>query len=277
MSNQQNKSSKSNQNDAFSSLQTYRKAMTQVDVEISPSEIFSDAAKYVLQSANRVFRDSLNAPTVEEALLVKYFVDALVHRVALTSNQKISSVIRGRQRFYPLPAVVYNAIRQVGEASDQGYRVRFVPTLNLDSIAQYNYSDYESGNKVVRGVPLTDLSEYKFLSDDDFETVVNMMVAMEEQGYTVSEALSRDVYGDVNFMAMTNVENQTNGPESYKGQNPVYAFYRSFFYNKKLESLADSMFTYKYNNMDEMNFCLRDIIIRSLEVKPLSDVQREFR
>lgn len=272
-----NKDSKLQRNDAFSSLQTYRKAMTTVEVEISPSEIFSDAAKYVIQSANRVFRQSLNAPIVEEALLVKYFVDALVQRIAYTSGQQVSSVIRGRQRFYPLPAVVYNAIRQVGEASDQGYRVRFIPALNLDSIAQYNYSNYEEGDKVVRGVPLSDIKDYQFLSDEDFETVTNMMVAMEDQGYTMSESLSRDVYGDVNFMAMTNVENQTNGPESYKGQNPVYAFYRSFFYNKELEALATSMFTYKYNNMDEMSYVLRDIVIRNLGVRPLDEVMREFR
>lgn len=276
MSNQ-SKNSISNQSSAFSSLQTYRKAMTQVDVEISPSEVFSDAAKYVIQSANRVFRESLNAPIVEEALLTKYFVDALVYRVAITSGQQVSSVMRGRQRFYPLPAVVYNAIRQIGEATDQGYRVRFVPTLNLESVAGYNYSSYKEGDKVVRGAAVESIGKYQFLCDEDFEKVTNMLVAMEDQGYTMSESLSRDVYGDVNFMAMTNVENQTNGPESYKGQNPVYAFYRSFFYNKRLESLADSMFTYKYNNMDEMNYCLRDIVIRNLGVKPLDDVMREFR
>lgn len=312
-----NKQNNSNQGSVFSTLQSFREPMTQVDVEIRPSELFGDAAKYAIQSAKRIFRDSHNAPIVEEVVLRKYFVDALVHRISVSRGQYLDPTLKLRARSYPLPAVVYNAIRQIGEAKDVTYNVKFLPTLDPSVLSQYGSYDLGFlststlekirelenspvsgkkedkeltligkvvkmilGDESVRGevaVEVVDSRAYKLLSDDQFDACVNMMRAMEEEGYVVSEMLSRDVYGDINVMAMTNVENVTMGPKSLKGQSPVYAFYRSFFYNKQLESLLDNVFTYRYNTMSEMSMVLKDITISNKSIGTLSEVMSEFR
>lgn len=276
MTNIKNNNQKSG--NGFESLQSYRKPMTQVDVEIRPSELFGDAAKYTLQSANRIFRYSENAPIVDAETLTKYFVDALVHRIAIVRGAHMSHVLKARQRFYPLPAVVYNAIRQIGECKDMNFNVKFMPTLCSSVVSKYGSGKaFRADDAQEVAVSSTKDMKYVPLSDEDFERVVNMLTAMESEGYVISEALSRDVYGDINVMAMTNVENSTQGPESYNGQSPVYAFYRAFFYNKKLEYLTDAVFTYRYNTMDEMGMVLRELTLNNNALSTLSEIKSEFR
>ena len=249
-----------------------RRGITEVKVDIEPSEVFSDAAKYVLTSADRIFRESVNAPTVDTKVLEQYFFDALVHRVMMVSCAKSNLVLKRRSMNYPLPAVVYNAIRQVGEATDKAFGIRFVPTLSVETL------NANSSSKIGDTVDEANrYSQYTALSEEDFDRCVNMFMAMEEEGYVVTGALSRDVYGDINFMAMTNVENQTAGPRSYRDTNPVYAFYRSFFYNQQLSQLCDTIYTFQYNNMDEMTNVLKNLLFGSSSIQGLSQVMSEYR
>lgn len=276
MENIKNNNQKSD--NVLDTLQSYKKPMTLVDVEIRPSELFGDAARYAILSAQRIFRFSENAPVVDHDTLTKYFVDALVHRIALVRGEKMSPVLKRRQRFYPLPAVVYNAIRQIGEAKDCKFNIKFTPTLDPAVISKYSAKKAPS-DEAIQEVAVSSVKEMKYipLSDEDFNDVVAMFAAMENEGYVCSEALSKDIYGDINVMAMTNVENKTQGPESYAGQSPVFAFYRAFFYNKQLEYLTEAVFTYRYNTMEEMAMVLKELTLGNVNAKTLTEVKSEFR
>lgn len=249
-----------------------RRKITEISVDIEPSEVFSDAAKYVLVSAERIFRESVNAPIVDAKVLEQYFFDALVHRVMIANSAKQNVTLRRRAINYPLPAIVYNAIRQVGLATDKAFGIRFTPYLSDDTLcANSDTKEEKLMNEVNR------YFNYEPLSEEDFDACFNMFIAMEEEGYVITGALSREVYGDINFMAMTNVENVTKGPRSYRDSNPVYAFYRSFFYNQQLSQLCDTIYTYQYNDMDEMTSVLRDLCFARTTVSGLSAVISEFR
>lgn len=255
-----------------SNLFKARRKITEISVDIEPSEVFSDAAKYVLISAERIFRNSVNAPTVDIKVLEQYFFDALVHRVQMANCSKQNVELKRRSMNYPLPAVVYNAIRQVGVATDKAFGIKFTPSISVETLNANSSSkvsdDEDEANRY---------SQYTALSEEDFDKCVNMFIAMEEEGYVVTGALSREIYGDINFMAMTNVENQTAGPRSYRDTNPVYAFYRSFFYNQQLSQLCDAIYTYQYNDMDEMANVLKDLVFGRTTVQGLSQVMSEYR
>jgi len=250
-----------------------RRKITEISVDIEPSEVFSDAAKYVLTSAERIFRNSNNAPTVDGKILEQYFFDALVHRVLTANTARQNLVLKKRAMNYPLPAIVYNAIRQVGLATDKAFGIRFTPnmtkeTLMSNSSSKFEQEDYTDANRYFH---------YKPLTEDEFDKCVNMFIAMEEEGYVVTGALARELYGDINFMALTNVENTTKGPRSYRDTNPVYAFYRSFFYNQQLSQLCDTIYTYQYNDMDEMANVLKDLVFGRTTVQGLTQVMSEYR
>lgn len=249
-----------------------RRKVTEIQVDIEPSELFSDAAKYVLSSAERIFRSSINAPVVPVKVLEQYFFDALVQRVSVARSAKKQLTLQRRANYYPLPAIVYNAIRQVGIASDRAFGIQFVPSISVKTLNSNSCSKIkDDADEVVR------YSQYQPLSDDDYEACINMFAAMEEEGYVVTGALSKEIYGDINFMAMTNVENKTAGPRAYRDTNPVYAFYRSFFYNQQLSQLCDTIYTYQYNDMAEMTSILRDICFGKSTLSGLSSVMSEFR
>lgn len=249
-----------------------RRKVTEIQVSIEPSEIFSDAAKFVLSSAERIFRNSINAPVVSVNVLKQYFFDALVQRVSVARSAKKQLTLQRRANYYPLPAIVYNAIRQVGIASDRAFGIQFVPSISVKTLNSNSCSKIKDDtDETVR------YSQYQPLSDDDYEACINMFSAMEEEGYVVTGALSREIYGDINFMAMTNVQNKTAGPRAYRDTNPVYAFYRSFFYNQQLSQLCDTIYTYQYNDMSEMTSILRDLCFGKSTLSGLSTVMSEFR
>lgn len=289
MGKQENKQNASIQNAEISErLMKTKRKITEISVDIEPSEVFSDAAKYVIASAERIFRNSNNAPIVDIKVLEQYFFDALVHRVASCNlNSKPNRVLRARAMNYPLPAIVYNAIRQVGQATDKAFNIRFNPTMSLKTLNTYQdvkltyTSKLEDKDEaladVASKIELNCYSDYVPLSEDDFDKCLNMFMAMEEEGYVVTGALSKEIYGDINFMAMTNVENQTSGPRSYRDTNPVYAFYRSFFYNQQLASLCDTIYTYQYNDMEEMALVLKDICFGKNNIPSVTQVLSEYR
>lgn len=240
-------------NAGFEGLSRSKKPMTRVEVEIRPSEVFSAAVRYTIMSANRIFRESVNSPIVEEELLHRYYLVALKQRILKVLGAKIPETVKVQSSDYPLPSVVYNAIRQIGEAKDVSFNIRFIPVLSPE------------------------LEAVEPLSMEDYETCVNFMRAMEEEGYVVSGPLSRDIYGDINFMALTNLDNVSNGPMAYRDINPTYAFYRAFFYNQELARLATGMYIYQYNSMDEMSNVLKDILFRKVNINSVSDVVEEYK
>lgn len=234
-------------------LTKVKRKLTQVEVEIFPSPVFDDAVKYTIMSADRIFRDSVNSPVVDFGTLRTYFLNALKHRMFVTTAKRIPDSLKVMSRDYPLPSVVYNAVRQIGEAKDMSLNVRFIPVMSKE---------------------VADIPE---LSKDDYEACVNMMRAMEEEGYVVSGQLARDVYGDVNFMAMTHLENQACGPLAFRDTNPVYAFYRAFFYNQELARLNSELALFEYNSIEEMSNVLKDLLFRRANLPSMTDVLEEYR
>lgn len=262
-------------------LTKMKRAMTTIRVEIEPSAVFSDAAKYIISSANRMFRNSVNTPIVDVDILERYFFEALVLRVNNANpEEKRNYKLSSRSKNYPLPAIVYNAIRQVGQATDKSYNVRFIPVMTKETLNRYHdVKVFTQGESEGTSKPkeINSYSDYVAMSDDDFTDVLNMFLAMEDEGYVLTGAMSTEIYGDIQFMAMTNVENTTKGPRSYRDVNPVYAFYRSFFYNQQLAQLCDAIYTYQYNDMDEMSAVLRDLVFSKKSFSSITDVLSEYR
>lgn len=169
----------------------------EVTRQIVPSYLLYQAAKDTAAKASAVLKGGYNNAKVEDGVLETYYVDALRLRIKCVLDPAgLTFDERSRQENYPLPSVVYNAIRQVGVATDLVHHVRYVPEMHpaFGEELELDYATFLKCRRLLEAVS----------AQSDFVTSV---------------ALNGEKTGDLYLMAMDN-----DMPESTA--NYLETFYR---------------------------------------------------
>jgi len=163
-------------------VQVIDKTIEEVKRYFGPSANLYAAAVYTLAKCSNVLKGGYSRAAVDQETMEMYFTDAVRLRIKqIHTPWSLTLVEREREKNYPLPAVVYNAIRQIGIAQDLAHNIKYVPYL------------------------VESLSPELELSDAEFEKCKRLLETVSNQSdLVVSMALNSTPTGDVYFMAMDN-------------------------------------------------------------------------
>lgn len=206
-------------NSALQSMFNDSKAMNvatiNVAVEMNPSKLVDKLAKEIHSDMLRIASlTGVGAINVESDEILKYLKTLTFLRVSLVNGDQ-SKALNGYTRLVKhlnVPVMFYQCLIAMGVAIDRDFSIQFNPVYSIDS---------------------TDL-----LSPESMVEISDMMSRLEMNGLKIVKGVPRDPEGELDFMALSHVEEQVLG---YKRSHPVYGFLASFFAQKKLSDVTGMM------------------------------------
>lgn len=181
----------------------HAESMVKHIVELKPSRLFEDMAKFESMEMTRVMRFTDNKLVLGEEEMVKYINTIIYLRtLQVTNDKKYTQDYRAVSRSLNIPVRLYQIVLSLGEATDRDYGIMFIPTFTINS---------------------EDLLSPEELKEASFR--IGMMI---QEGYLVVETgLPREITGELGFMAC--LVSTDEKVYSYRKDHPVYGFIASFF------------------------------------------------
>lgn len=200
-------------------------------VELQPTKVFESLGKLIYQDMVRIYGmlGSQDAAVTEEEI-VKYLKTLVYLRVDIAngSSSKNLTSYKTLRKHVSIPVLVYQLLVQIGPAVDRDYMIRFIPSYSIDG---------------------KDL-----LSLEDLQRVSDEMMGLENHGLKLVFGIPKEEEGDLDFMAMSHVEDVV---KSYKKSHPVVGFYASFFAQQELSQLTGAFCRIHYGYESDYEVYLR--------------------
>lgn len=192
-----------------------------IKVEFRPGKLVEDLAQALLAELFRVAgpvgERALSEVDVED---IRKYLCTLSWmrraRVNALSNKSIDQY----KRFYrsvACPVFWYQVLIGIGKATDRDYSVQFIPG--------------------------TSISESDLLAPEEMLTLSDIMFRFQNYGFKVAAGIPMDEEGELDFMAMSHVEEVTL---SYRKTHPVYGFLASFFASQEVSKALGALVRIKY-------------------------------
>lgn len=190
-------------------------ATINVAVEMNPSKLVEKLAKEIHSDMLRIANlTGVGVIDVESEEILKYLKTLTFLRVSLVNGDQ-NKALSGYTRLVKhlnIPVMFYQCLIAMGVAVDRDFSIQFNPVYSIDS---------------------TDL-----LSPESMIEISDIMSRLEMNGLKIVEGIPRDPEGELDFMALSHVEEQVLG---YKRSHPVYGFLASFFAQKQLSDVTGMM------------------------------------
>lgn len=207
-----------------------------VEVQITPSQIFKDAAEIYAQEAERVMRFTTNPGyTISNIDFEQYFKTLLYLRIMRVNNVRdtVTKAYQSDQRNYLIPAFVATLINSIGRASDMDYGFTFIPKMTINAYELLTAQQMYKLSGKLRGLALEGL-------------------------VCIETGIAMSPLGELSTMAALNIEGEVL---SYKKDHPIYGFYASFFKHELLTSALDpSLLRIRYGAQSDYRMYLHQIV-----------------
>lgn len=192
-------------------------ASVTMSVDVTPSvEMTEEVAKSLKAELDRVAPYAGYLPvsqlTVED--IERYLKSLLWLRVKQCNHSLDTSVsqYRPEMKRYSIPVLWYQLLICVGRAHDREFNIEFKPAYSIDG---------------------EDL-----LSVDEMHNVSEVFASFENAGIKLVFGVPTDVDGELDFMAMSHVEQVV---KSYRRSHPVYGFLAAFIRQQELNQITGTM------------------------------------
>lgn len=201
---------------AFSDSKLMNMPTINVQVKIDASDMLTITAEKLLAEFKRMAPYTSYDPVSELTSkdIEKYLKTLLWLRVCTVSDNADRSfnAYRTISKFLAIPVLIYQLLICIGKAYDRDYNLEFIPVYSI--------------------------TEDNILGVTEMESLSSLFRSFEQSGMKVVYGLPRDTTGELDFMAMSHVEDAV---VSYKRSHPCYAFLASFVKQQELSMVTGQM------------------------------------
>lgn len=190
-------------------------ATINIAVEMNPSRLVDKLSREICSDMLRIASfTGTDVISVEPEEVLKYLKTLTFIRVGLVNGDRNEAFLSYTRliRHLSVPVMFYQCLIAMGIAVDRDYAIRFNPVYSIDS------------NDLLSPESMIEMSE--------------TMQRLETNGFKIVVGIPRDVEGELDFMALSHVEENVCG---YKRSHPVYGFLASFFAQQQLNEITGSM------------------------------------
>jgi hypothetical protein len=188
----------------------------EVPVNVSSSQMVSIMADKLLAEFNRMapYAGYTAVSELTSKDIERYLKTLLYLRVCTVMDKadKSTNTYRPVVKNIAIPVLFYQLLICIGKAYDSDYNLEFYPAYSI--------------------------TEDDILSVDEMASLSQLFRAFENSGMKVVYGLPRDSTGELDFMAMSHVEDVI---VSYRRSHPVYGFLASFIRQKELNEVTGQM------------------------------------
>lgn len=260
---------------------------------IYPSRMLFDAAEDTRSKASAILKGGFITVDPGQALLDTYFLDALRLRLKLIHDPaSLTLTERMRQENYPLPSVVYNAIRQIGIAKDLVHFITYVPELHpaIGADLELDDAQFEKCRRmlesmslqsdfvvsgILNGTPTGDL--YLMAMDNNMpEDRINKI---ENEYYTLTDETVKEWKTMPNEIVIDTVK----GRSASQAMQPtmldthvVTGFYSAFFYKQPRTGMFKDVYVECHASEYEFRSVLNTILFVDGSCKTMTEVVNEL-
>lgn len=184
------------------------------EVDFSTSNIFNEISDIIADDANWIARAELNAGAkyIDPAHMVKYLRTLVFMRVSWVNNSLTADYRQIRDQLF-IPSFFGVIIPAIGEVDDKEDGVVLTPV--------FNYSDKEF--------------DKLFLGPKDMLELSRKIGRIVDDGFKASRGWTTDKTGELDFMALTVIENTV---KSYRRGSKTMAIYAALFTKMALERVT---------------------------------------
>lgn len=201
---------------AFTDSKILNMPSINVQVRINASDMLTITAEKLLAEFNRMAPYTSYAPVSEltSSDIERYLKTLLWLRVCTVSDNadKSFNAYRKINRHLAVPVLIYQLLLCIGKAYDQDFNLEFTPVYSI--------------------------TEEEILGVTEMESLSSLFRSFEQSGMKVVYGLPSDAKGELDFMAMSHVEDAV---VSYKRSHPCYAFLASFVRQQELSMVTGQM------------------------------------
>jgi hypothetical protein len=190
-------------------------ATVNVSVEMAPSKLLERLASELDSDMRRIANlTGMSDAGVGPEEILNYLKTLIFIRVSLV-NGDYGKALQGYTnlaKHLSVPVMLYQCLIAMGIAIDRDFGIRFNPVYSIDS--------------------------KELLSPEQMAEISDIMVRLEPNGLKIVEGVPRDPEGEIDFMALSHVEDVVR---SYRRSHPVYGFLAAFFAQKSLNEITGTM------------------------------------
>lgn len=206
-----------------------------VTVEFKPSKMVEDLANALMYELVRVA-----GPTGEfmlrdvEAEGIRKYLCTLSWMRRIRSagfSNKSTQAYRGLYRSAACPVLWYQVLLGIGVATDRDYSIRFIPGISI--------------------------SESDLLAPEEMQAISDVMFRLQNNGFKVVAGVPQTEEGELDFMAMSHVEELVLG---YRKSHPVYGFMASFFATKEVSNALGTLVRIRYGYDSDYKVLLTKVV-----------------
>jgi len=219
----------------FQDFKPVNEPTIEVVVEFKPSKMVEDLANALMYELVRVagptgefmLRD-VDAEGIRKYLCTLSWMRRV--RSAGFSN-KSTQAYRGLYRGAACPVIWYQVLLGIGVATDRDYSIRFIPGISI--------------------------SESDLLAPEEMQTISDVMFRFQNNGFKVVAGVPQTEEGELDFMAMSHVEELVLG---YRKSHPVYGFMASFFATKEVSNALGTLVRIRYGYDSDYKVLLTKVV-----------------
>ena len=203
-----------------------------VKVGMEPSSMVDELAKVIYEEVQRI-AGSTGTPTcaLTEEDVLKASKTLVFLRVleATRTDSAVFHQYRVVNKHFAVPVLLYHLLIPIGVVRDPEFSITFIPEASI------------AGDDL--------------LAPEEMMRVSDVFTRLENRGFKVVYGIPRGEEGELDFMAMTHVEQAIL---SYRSKShPVYAFYASFFRQKEFNEVTGMMSRVLYGYDSDFRYLIR--------------------
>jgi len=207
----------------------------EITVEFKPSKMVEDLAHALMYELVRVAGPTgefmLRDLDVESIRRYLCTLSWLRRTRAAGLNNSTTVLYRSLSRSAACPVIWYQVLLGIGVAMDRDYSIRFVPG--------------------------TSISESDLLAPEEMQTISDIMFSLQNNGFKVVAGVPQSEEGELDFMAMSHVEELVLG---YRKSHPVYGFMASFFATKEVSHALGALVRIRYGYDSDYRVLLTKVV-----------------
>lgn len=199
----------------FNDSKLMNDATVNVSVEMTPSKLLEKLAAEIDADMHRIANlTGMSETGVESEEILDYLKTLIFIRVSLVNGDygKAFAGYTNLAKHLAIPVMLYQCLISMGIATDRDFGIRFNPVYSIDS--------------------------KELLSPEQMMEISDIMTRLEPNGLKVVYGVPRDPEGEIDFMALSHVEDVVR---SYRRSHPVYGFLAAFFAQKTLNEITGTM------------------------------------
>lgn len=215
----------------FNDSKIMNSSLINVVVSFENSSLITTLAEKLLAELVRVCPYADYAPISElESRDIERYLNTLTWmRVCAvnSSTDKSWSAYKTLSRYVAIPVLMYQLLLCIGRAYDRDFNLEFYPAYNV--------------------------TQDDILSPEEMDKVSSLFRQFEQSGIKVVYGIPRNPEGELEFMAMSHVEEEVL---SYKRSHPVYGFLAAFFRQQAFNEITGNMCRVLYGYESDYRFSI---------------------